>query len=115
LIMAVPHAASGEVLDVRPLGEKLSGAQTTTLVKGAAIEVIRLVVPAGKEIAEHRAPGDITIQCLEGKVMLQTAGGERELTAGSLVYLAGAEPHAVRAVADASLLLTIVLKPKSGA
>ena len=33
--MAIPHAKSGEVIDVRPLGSALAQARTTTLVKTA--------------------------------------------------------------------------------
>ena len=31
--VAVPHAKSGEVIDIRPLGSALAQARTTTLVK----------------------------------------------------------------------------------
>lgn len=108
--MAIPHAGSGDVIDVTPLGEGLRQAITTTLVKSDQLEVIRLVLPAGKGIAEHRAPGEITVQCLEGTIEFQAHGGPRTLQAGQMLYLAGGEPHALKAVADASVLLTILLK-----
>jgi hypothetical protein len=53
--MAIPHAKPGEIVDVRPLGPTLAPSQTTTLVRAEQLEVIRLVVPEGKEIAEHKA------------------------------------------------------------
>ena len=31
--MAIQHAKPGEIVDVRPLGERLASSQTTTLVK----------------------------------------------------------------------------------
>src|SRR5262249_35697375 len=64
--MAIPHAKPGEVVDVRPLGSALASAQTKTVVRAEQVEVIRLVVPAGKEIPEHKAKGEIVVQCLEG-------------------------------------------------
>jgi quercetin dioxygenase-like cupin family protein len=82
--MAIPHAASGEVVDVRPLGEGLRRAMTTTLVKTDRLEVLRLVLPAGKEIAEHRAPGEITVHCLEGLVEFHAHGGSGGLPPGPL-------------------------------
>ena len=66
--MAIPHAKSGEVIDIRPLGSALAQARTTTLVKTKTLEIIRLVIPSGKEIPEHQAHGEITVQCLEGRV-----------------------------------------------
>jgi quercetin dioxygenase-like cupin family protein len=107
--MAIPHAQPGEIMDVRPLGATLAGHKTHTLARTDHLELIRLVLPAGKEIATHTAPGQITIQCLEGRVAFSTMGKELELEAGRLFYLNAHEPHAVRAVEDSSLLLTILL------
>jgi quercetin dioxygenase-like cupin family protein len=58
-------------------------------------------------------PGDITLQCIEGSADVSCRAGLRRLEAGHLVYLSGGDLHGVRAVQDASLLLTIALK-KSG-
>lgn len=107
--MAIPHAKPGEVVDVRPLGAALAATETRTLVKTTDIEVIRLVVPAGKEIASHRAKGEIVVQCLEGKVAFAAFGKTHYLEAGQLLYLPSGESHSVRGVEDGSLLLTILL------
>jgi quercetin dioxygenase-like cupin family protein len=111
--MAIPHAQPGEMIDVRPLGQGLASAGTHTLVKSSAIEVIRLVLPAGKDIPQHIAPGDITLQCLEGRVELTVAGHPLQMTPGSMVHLLSSQAHSLRAEDDASLLLTIVLDPKA--
>ena len=107
--MAVPHARPGEAVDVRPLGAALAATQTATLVRGERVEVIRLVVPAGKEIGEHRAKGEIVVQCLEGRVAFTALGTTQTLDAGKLIYLPTGEPHAVKGVENASLLLTVLL------
>ncbi len=112
--MAITHAGPAETVDVRPLGNKLAAAQTTTLVKTELIEVIRLVLPAGKELARHKVPGEITLQCLEGKVQLRTANRECVLSTGDLVYLDGAQEHSLQAEVGSSLLLTILLTHKTG-
>lgn len=109
--MAIPHAQPVQPVDIRPLGAELPASQTTTLIKTDSLEVIRLMVPAGKEIDEHRVPGEITVQCLEGKVAFRAGGQERELTPGSLLYLDGGTAHSLRGIENASLLLTILLKP----
>jgi quercetin dioxygenase-like cupin family protein len=107
--MAIPHAKPGEAVDVRPLGPALASAQTKTLVRAEQVEVVRLIVPAGKEIEEHKARGEIVVQCLEGRVAFTTFGKTQNLEAGKLLYLSAGEPHKVRGIEDASLLLTIVL------
>lgn len=111
--MAIPHAKSGEVVDVRPLGEALAKSITQTIVKTDDLEVIRIVLPAGNELPPHQVPGEITVQCLEGKVEFRTGELNRELTAGTMLYLASGQEHALRASEDASLLVTILLKHKS--
>lgn len=90
----------------------MGASTTTTLVKTAILEVIRLVLPAGKEIPSHAARGEITVQCLEGKIAFTTLGRTQELTAGQLLYLPAGEPHSVGCIEDASALLTIVLQPR---
>lgn len=110
--MAIPHAQPGEVVDVRPLGQSLADTKTTALIKTEAVEVLRMVMPRGKEISEHVAPGPIIVQCLEGKLAFTAMGKTRELEAGQLLFLAPEEPHSVRAIEAASFLLTILLPRK---
>lgn len=107
--MAIPHAKPGEVVDARPLGAALASSQTTTLVRTEKVEVIRLIVPAAKEIAEHKAKGEIVVQCLEGRVAFTAFGKTQNLEAGKLLYLPTGEPHSVKGIENASLLLTILL------
>ncbi|MBX3401031.1 MAG: cupin domain-containing protein [Gemmataceae bacterium] len=106
--MAIPHAQPGEVIDIRPLGAALTTAKTTTLLKSEKVEIIRLVMAAGKVLAEHKAPGEITVHCLEGKIAFTAFGNTHELTAGQLLYLPAGEPHSVQCLEDASILLTIL-------
>lgn len=107
--MSIPHANPGEVVDVRPLGPTLATTTTRALVKATAFDVIRMVVPAGKEIPTHTAKGEIIVQCLEGKIAFTACGKTHELEAGHLLYLPTGEPHSLRGVEDGSLLLTVVL------
>ena len=107
--MAIPHAESGEVVDIRPLGGKIASSVTTTLVKTDRLEVIRLVVPAGKEIAPHKVDGEITVQCLEGRIAFSSGGQMREIPAGHFCYLAGGVEHSVTGIEDSTVLVTILL------
>src|SRR5262245_47425601 len=107
--MATPEARVGEVVDVRPLGSALASSPTATLPRAEQGEGRRRVGPAGKEIAEHKAKGEIVVHCLEGRVVYTAFGKTHNLEAGKLLYLPTGEPHSVKGVEDASLLLTILL------
>jgi quercetin dioxygenase-like cupin family protein len=107
--MAIPHAQSGQVIDVRPLGPSLANERTVALFKTDDLEVMRLVLTAGKSLPPHRVAGEITIHCLEGRIDVTVDGEIRVLEAGQLVYLARDVLHGVLAVEDASVLVTIAL------
>lgn len=111
--MAIQHATSGEIIDVRPLRTELLQTKTTVLVRTDELEILRLVVPAGKEIPMHAAPGEISVQCLEGCVAFVAAGRTQTLPAGRLLYLAVGVPHGLQGIEDSSLLVTILLSKKS--
>jgi len=106
--MAMHHAGPGEVVDLKPLGAALREARTTAIVKCDAFEAVRLIVPAGREIAPHQVPGKITLHCLEGRVLVGLSDATLELGAGQWVYLDGGARHAVTGIEDSSLLLTIL-------
>jgi quercetin dioxygenase-like cupin family protein len=59
--MAQIHARSGQVVSVRPWGDRLSGSRTTAILKADQLEVVRIVLEAGKYLREHSAPGEITV------------------------------------------------------
>ena len=107
--MALHHAEPGEIIDLRPLGSKLKITKTVAISKTDHFEAIRLVVPAGAFIDPHAVPGELTLFCLEGRVILGLPTRDVTLNAGEWLYLSGGETHSVKGVEDASLLLTILL------
>ena len=107
--MAIPHAQSGQVIDVRPLGPSLADERTVALFKTDDLEVMRLVLTAGKSLPPHKVAGERTIQCIEGKIDVTLNGKSRFLEAGQLIYLARDVVHGVVSIEDASVLVTIAL------
>jgi quercetin dioxygenase-like cupin family protein len=97
------------VFDVRPLGIAPADLQLITFVKTAALEVRRLVLPKGREIPTHRAPGEITVHCLEGRVAFTAGGTIRTLEAGQMLFLDASVPHSLVGLEDSSLLVTKLL------
>ena len=112
--MATKHASSGELIDLRPLGGSLDDSQSTTLLRDAQLKVMRLVMPTGKELHDHAVDGPITMQCLEGRIEVTAHGSSTTMHAGDLMYLASRVRHALRAIEDASMLVTIVVERPKG-
>ena len=113
--MAIPHAQPGDVISVRPLGPDLRSTRTHARFKSDALEVVRIVVPAGSAFPPHAVAGDITLQCIEGRIAFSCGAGVRERAAGDLIQIAGQDMHSLRSLEDASLLLTIALKSPGSA
>jgi len=107
--MAIPHASANEVIDVRPLGRAITEEDSQLLIRTGHLEVFRYALPAGKAIREHTAAGVMIVQCLEGAVAFSAQGRTQTLAAGDMLYLADEAPHALEALADSSLLVTILL------
>ncbi|MEO7067113.1 MAG: cupin domain-containing protein [Rhodanobacter sp.] len=108
--MTLHHAPSGEIIDIRPYGEKLKQEIARTLVKAPLLQVFRYVLLAGKEFADHKVSGGITVQCLEGVVLFTAHEKTQILRPGQLVFVAAGVPHALKGVEDASVLVTIVAR-----
>ena len=105
-----------ECTEARKEGKSPSRYTTTRnkKLKTEKLEIISLVVLAGKVIPPHQVVGEITVQCLEGRVAFTAGGATRELAAGQMLYLAGNEPHSLRGIEDASILVTILLHEQRG-
>jgi quercetin dioxygenase-like cupin family protein len=107
--MAQARTESGQVASIAPLRAQLRSSRTAALLKAQQLEVVRLVLPAGKALPEHAAPGEITVQCIEGCIEFTTPSGAQRMRAGDFIHLHAGVPHALSAIDDASLLLTICL------
>ncbi|MBO9647709.1 MAG: cupin [Variovorax sp.] len=108
--MALEHAAPGEPRDVRPFGPALADQKTQAIFKSSQLEVMRLVLRAGRKLPPHKVAGEITIHCIEGTMIVGLESGARRLEAGQILFLQGDEMHDVSAESDASALVTIVLR-----
>lgn len=108
--MALHHASSGELIDIRPLEAKLRHSVTRILYKSDHLQVFRLVLLDGKSAPAHSVDGEITIQCLEGAVELSVGEGTQVMRQGDLMCLAGGVVHALKALEDTSVLVTILRK-----
>ncbi|WP_422843379.1 cupin domain-containing protein [Acidovorax sp. M2(2025)] len=111
--MALPHAQSGQIVSVRPLGARLLETTTAAILKAGQLEVMRVVLDAGKSMKEHQTPGEATVLCIEGVVEFLSEDGTQQLQPGDFVHLAPRALRSLRALEPASLLVTLCLKPAS--
>ena len=109
--MAIHHAESGEMFDVRPIPGKIESALSRALYKSKHLEVFRMFLEAGKVIPEHQVPGELTVQCLEGSVEFSVNGITQVMRPGEMICVAGGQPHALKGVEDGSVLVTLLLHP----
>jgi len=52
--MALPHAQLMDVINVAPLGDKLAGAPSTSLIKTGRLQLLHLVLKAHQSPTRHR-------------------------------------------------------------
>jgi len=107
--MALQHAVSGERIALQRGDDDIAHFTSIALVKTEHMELIRLVLPTEKPMPEHRVEGEMTLVCLEGEIAVDAHGRTTVLQPSEMVYLAGGEPHAIRAIKDAVGLMTILL------
>ena len=106
--MALNHVGPGDVVNLLSVGDASTAAKTIAPAKTDAFEAIRLVVPKGHELPEHKAKGAITFQCLGGRIAFTARGATRELVVGDWLFLESQEPHSLKGLEDSSALLTVI-------
>jgi len=107
--MALKHARPGDMIDLTTLTKDKSIA----LVKHTRFEVMRVSLSVGQAMTPHKVPGPITVQCLKGKCIFSVGDTPHELTSGIWLYLEGGAMHAVEAIEDTQLLVTILFNEKA--
>jgi quercetin dioxygenase-like cupin family protein len=112
--MSKPIAIPGEAIVVAPADTTRMTSLATTLVRTSQVEVIQLIVPAGRNVPTHEAQGDLLVHCLEGRVSLAALGKDHQLKSGQLLYLTINEPFSIRGIENASLLVTIIAAKTGG-
>lgn len=107
--MALQHAASGERIALRRGADDIANFTSVALAKTEHMELIRLLLPKGKDLPEHFVDGEISLVCLEGEMLVKAYGKDVMLRPGEMIWLEGRVPHAVVANEDSVGLLTILL------
>jgi quercetin dioxygenase-like cupin family protein len=78
-----------------------------TLLRAGDLRVVLIVLGAGAKIPEHSAEGSVAIQVLDGRVVVGALQSSFDLGRGQMLALERGVPHALVAVEDAAILLSI--------
>jgi quercetin dioxygenase-like cupin family protein len=62
----------------------------------------------GQGLSEHTAPFDALVQVLDGEVEIRISGKPFHLKQGEIIIMPANEPHALKAVNNFKMLLTMI-------
>ncbi len=62
----------------------------------------------GQGLSEHTAPFDALVQVLDGEVEIRISGKPFHLKQGEIIIMPAKEPHALKAVSNFKMLLTMI-------
>ncbi|WP_344209063.1 cupin domain-containing protein [Kribbella sancticallisti] len=87
-----------------------SGRSSVTVYgrSGARLRQTLVALGAGQVMGEHKSPGDASVLCLEGRVLLRAGESQVELGPGDLVAVPP-QRHDLEAREPSVLLLTVAL------
>lgn len=97
---------AGRLLDAAHEHDSRRAAETIN--SGPSMRATVIALTAGSELAEHESPPAATLQVIVGQARLHSAGQSWHVREGEIVAIPP-ERHALSAVTDAVVLLTVAL------
>lgn len=89
----------------------MNGRTARTLVKEGPLRVTLVALAPGGGMARHEASGPITVQPVDGEVLVTVGERRHALRPGELLSLGPHVPHSLESRTGGSFLLTVVLPP----
>jgi quercetin dioxygenase-like cupin family protein len=78
------------------------------IIKKETGNVTLFAFDKGEGLSEHTAPFDALVQVLEGQVEITLGGKPYVLTVGQSIIMPAGVPHALKALAQFKMLLTMI-------
>jgi quercetin dioxygenase-like cupin family protein len=85
------------------------GHRQVGLIHRGPLRLLLFTFEAGGGLPEHRAPGHVVIHCLRGALHVEAGAAQHRLGPGEVLVLDPSVPHAVQAVAESDMLLTVCM------
>lgn len=103
------HELAGTVFDIQELIDYQPGAIVSrTLVDDEAVTVTVFAFAESERLSEHTAPHDAILQVVDGTARVTVEDDEFEVQNGESIVLPANKPHAVGAVSQFKMLLTMI-------
>ncbi|MFP4142837.1 MAG: cupin domain-containing protein [Thermoplasmata archaeon] len=100
---------TGEVFKIEDLIDYQQGAVVSrTLVDKEAVTLTLFAFDEEQTLSEHTAPHDVFLQVLDGNAKVIIEDEEYELKKGETIVMPANRPHAVEAVTEFKMFLTMV-------
>ena len=93
---------------VEMVGYQAGSVVSKTLIDKKTGTVTLFAFGQGQGLSEHTAPFDALVQVLDGEVDITISGKPHRLTSGDIILMPANEPHALKAVQDFKMLLTMI-------
>lgn len=84
------------------------GTLSRTIHRDDHVKIVLFGFAGGQELSQHTASVPAIVEILRGDARVTLDGEEKELSAGSWVYMEAKLPHAIYARTDVVMLLTML-------
>lgn len=78
-----------------------------TLLRTADVRLVLMILDHGARIPDHRTDGSLTIHALDGRVIVTLLESSFDMSSGQLLAIEPGISHALVAIEDSAVLLTI--------
>lgn len=100
---------SGKVLRLTTLAEyQAASVVSRTLINKKIGTITFFAFAAGQSLSEHTVPYDAMVQVLEGEAEITISGQTLCVRDGEMIIMPADEPHALQAVTQFKMLLTMI-------
>ncbi|HET7468802.1 MAG TPA: cupin domain-containing protein [Gemmatimonadales bacterium] len=86
-----------------------AGHRQAGLIHRGPLRMVLFSFEAGGHLPEHRAPGQVVLHCLRGELDVKVGEARHRLGSGEALVLEPSVAHAVEAVAESDMLLTVCM------
>ncbi len=108
-LMFIKNFDQGKVVTLKDQVAVESGTIVSkTLVNGDSLTMTLFAFDAGQGVSTHSAPGDAFVVCLEGEAEIELNGEKLFIHEGESLIMPAGAPHALKAVKQYKMLLTVV-------
>ncbi len=116
--MAHPEAASSEsfpiaqldlIEEIRLLGTSPipHGHLAKAILHNRDLRIVLMILLRGTQLPRHHAKGSLALQVLDGRAIVTLLESSFDLRSGQMLAIARGVSHAVLAIEDCALLLTV--------